>query len=186
MDRTKTMDWIRRRLVWIAAMVLAVLILPLSGGCEEGAALPMLRITGKSDIYENYAARQIRLVGLTEIIPDPEHPGHSLLVAYVDLLDAFENKVKSPGTFRFEIYNFVPRSNEPRGKRLFLWADIDLVDAEKNNIYWQDFLRTYKFELEMDFLPGDGQQYIVEATFITPRQKRISDTIEVLYGALEE
>ncbi len=181
MDRAKTMDWIRRRILLIAGVFILAGVLPLLGGCEEGAALPMLRVQGKSDIYENYGAQQIRVVGLTEIVADPEHPGHSLLVAYVDLLDAFECKIKSPGTFRFEIYNFIPRSNEPRGKRLFLWADIDLVAAEKNNLYWQDFLRTYKFELEMDFLPGEGQQYIVEATFITPRQGRMSDTHELTY-----
>lgn len=156
------------------------ILLLIHSGCESDNGLG-LRIGGRSDIYEDYGATQIRIVGLSDISPDPQLPNQSLLNAYVDLLDAWEHKVKSPGTFRFELYEYTPRSNEPRGRRLFLWADIDIIDPDKNNLYWQDFLRTYKFELEMDYPPSKGQNFILEATFITPRGTVISDTHQIAY-----
>ena len=91
---------------------------------------------------------------------------------YVNLLDSFGCQIKSPGVFRFEIYEHVQRSSEPKGKRIAIRPDIDLTDVAQNNKYWRDFLRAYHFSLP--FEPTDGRSYIIQVTFLCPTGKRLT------------
>ncbi len=92
---------------------------------------------------------------------------------YVSLLDSFGSQKKSPGTFRFEMYEHVRRSAEPKGERVAIWPDRDLTNAFENNRYWRDFLRAYQFNLP--FEPASNQSYILQVTFLCPTGKRLSD-----------
>ena len=74
--------------------------------------------------------------------------------------------MKAPGTLRFELYEHVQRSAEPKGQRIAIWTDIDLTDATENNRYWQDFLRAYEFTLRTD--ASRNKTYVLEATFLRP------------------
>ena len=91
--------------------------------------------------------------------------------AYVSLLDAFGCQIKSPGQFRFELYEYIERSAQPKGPRVAIWPDFDLVDATKNNQYWRDFLRAYKFDL--DFEPENNHRYILQITCMCPDSRRL-------------
>ena len=75
----------------------------------------------------------------------------------VSLLDPFDCQIKSPGVFRFELYEYVQRSAEPKGQRVIIWPDIDLTECSENNNHWRDFLRAYEFNL--DFGPQRNQCY---------------------------
>ncbi|MBE0537636.1 MAG: hypothetical protein IH624_18375 [Phycisphaerae bacterium] len=129
-----------------------------------------------------FGGARIRINGLTQIALRPADRGDAALTACVDVFDAYDSRIKAPGRFRFELYEFVPRSSEPRGKRLMIWPDIDLTDPEANNGFWQDYLRTYQFTLDMDFLPGSGNTFILEATCTTPAGKRLTDLRQIHYG----
>ena len=91
---------------------------------------------------------------------------------YVSLLDTFGSQIKSPVTFRFELYEYVQRSAEPKGKRIIIWSDIDLTEPAENNVYWRDFLRAYEFNLP--FEQAANQSYILQVTCLCPNGKRIS------------
>jgi hypothetical protein len=80
--------------------------------------------------------------------------------------------MKSPGVFRFELYEKVPRSAEPKGKRISKWPDIDLTDAVENNARWRDYLRAYEFTLPLE--SETGQSHILQATCLCPNGKRLS------------
>ena len=69
---------------------------------------------------------------------------------YAALRDSFGSCLKAPGVFRFELYEYVQYSSEPKGKRIIIWPDIDLTDAAENNEYWNDFLRAYEFSLDLE------------------------------------
>jgi hypothetical protein len=88
------------------------------------------------------------------------------------LLDSFGCQVKSAGVFRFELYERVERSAEPKGRRVVIWPDIDLIDAAANNENWRDFLRAYEFNLDFD-LQG-SQNYVLQVTCLCPGGKRLS------------
>jgi hypothetical protein len=60
-----------------------------------------------------------------------------------------------------------------------IWPDIDLTDPDANNSYWQDYLRTYQFTLDMDFRPGSENTFILEATCFTPTGKRLTDRRQI-------
>ena len=123
-----------------------------------------------------FTPERIRIIGLTEIIPDK-----TVLSIYVDIFDAYDSHIKAPARFRFELYEFVPRSSEPRGDRLMIWPDIDLTDPAVNNRYWHDYLRTYIFDLPMNFAPAGDTTYILEATCITAQGKRLSNKRQIRY-----
>ena len=132
------------------------------------------RIDKTSDAQDRsgYAPAKVDIMPLTEFVLAPEAKGSSKLRVYISLLDSFDCQMKSPGVFRFELYEQILRSAEPKGKRIILWPDIDLTDAAKNNQYWKDFLRAYEFNL--DFEPQASQNYILQATFLSPAGRRLS------------
>lgn len=80
-----------------------------------------------------------------------------------------------------ELYQYVPRSSLPMGKRITVWDDVNLYRPEDNNQYWRDHLRAYKFDLQLNFLPQKGQTYILQATCITPSGRHLVDTYQVAY-----
>ena len=128
-----------------------------------------------------FTPERIRIIGLTEIIPDAGLGDEAVLSVYVDIFDAYDSHMKAPATFRFELYEFVPRSSESRGNRLRIWPDIDLMDPAVNNRYWHDYLRTYNFDLQMNFRPAPDTTYTLEATCTTQEGKRLSDKRQIKY-----
>ena len=120
-------------------------------------------------------------MGLTEIIWDGDEATPPQLAVYVDLLDSFGDRIKSPGTFRMELYQYVPRSSINTGARIAAWDDINLYRLLDNSSYWQDHLRTYKFELLLGFFPQPDRKYIIQATCITPSGRHLTDTRQVTY-----
>jgi len=154
-------------------------VLLLAAGCE-----PMSRGVGASGrrdsafIYtHHYAAEKIDIMPLTEFVGVGDAEGTFRLNVYVSLLDSFGSQVKGPAIFRFELYEKVPRSGEPKGGRVVIWPDIDLTDRSENNNYWRDFLRAYEFNL--DFGPGSEKSYILQVTCLCPNERRLSAEFEV-------
>jgi len=119
---------------------------------------------------KSYAPAKIDIMPLTEFTLTAK--GTSKLTVYLSLLDTFNCQMKSPGVFRFELYERVVRSAEPKGRRIILWPDIDLTNADRNNHYWRDFLRAYEFDLDCD--PQITQSCILQATFLSPDGRRLS------------
>ena len=119
----------------------------------------------KLSVYTHYAPAKIDILPLTEFIGigDTQRPNINL---YVSLLDSFGSQIKSPCVFRFELYQRVQRSAEPKGKRIIIWPDIDLIEPAANNKYWRDFLRAYEFNLPFE-LPAN-QSYILQVTCLSP------------------
>ncbi len=99
--------------------------------------------------------------------------------AYIDVFDQFGSRIKAAGIWRFELYEYNPRSSDPMGKRLYIWPDIELTDAQINNSSWQDFLHCYKFDLNIDIDLAGGKTYILQVVCFTADGKRITDTIEL-------
>ena len=167
--------------------VIAAVIAITAVGCEtpDNAAVPNGSLL-RSRQYATPVAcvflpERIRIIGLTEIIPDASLPDEAVLSIYVDIFDAYDSHIKAPATFRFELYEFVPRSSDPRGDRLEIWPDMDLTDGAVNNSYWQDYLRTYNFELPMTFRPAPEATYTLEVTCTTQEGKRLSDKRQIKY-----
>ena len=91
---------------------------------------------------------------------------------YVNLTDSFGCQQKTPGVFRFELYEIVHRAANPKGRRITIWPDINLTDPSENNKFWRDFLRAYEFDL--DFEPAAAQGCMLEVTCLCPNGKRLS------------
>ena len=126
-------------------------------------------VTRPSAAPNGFAPTQIEILPLTELV-DSEQGAR--LNAYVSLLDAYGEKVKAPGTFRFELYEYVQRSSEPKGQRLAIWPDIDLNNPADNQEHWRDFLRAYEFSFASQM--ASGETYVLEVTCLCPSGKRLS------------
>lgn len=162
-------------LKWILVCAILVAVT----GCEAGAERDLM--PGQNQInqavYNGYAPVKIEVMPLTEIIKAGKEEDGSAIRAYISLLDKFDSQVKFPAVFRFELYQKIPYSGKPKGKRLALWPDIDLVKVDKNNEYWQDTFRTYKFELDFDFKPD--QNYILQITCVLPNGQRLGTDFDL-------
>ena len=127
--------------------------------------------TDKLSCYASYAPVKIDIMPLTEFV-GPGNTQQSKINIYVSLLDPFGSQIKSPGMFRFELYEYVQRSSEPKGKRAVIWPDVDLTDPAKNNDYWRDFLRAYEFSFPCE--QTGNKDYILQVTSLCPNGKRLS------------
>ena len=136
---------------------------------------PVAEDTAKTAIASGpvtFAPVKIGVLPLTELSsPSGAGPGAKLDV-FVTMLDAFGCHMKAPGVLLFELYEYVPRSAQLKGKQLALWPQIDLTGPAENNRYWRDFLRAYEFEL--DAQAGRDKTYILEVTCLCPDGKRLS------------
>jgi hypothetical protein len=179
---TALRDFLKGKMLKTALVIIfTVAGLICSTGCEPDSSAGRISSGRDSDALGAYVASGVHIVGLTEITPVSEGPLQGKINVYVDLVDSFGCRVKSPGLFRFELYEFVPRSSEPKGKRMSIWPDIDLTDATDNNSHWRDFLRAYQFELPLSFSPRPDESFVLEVTFTTPRGNRLRDTFHLRY-----
>jgi hypothetical protein len=126
----------------------------------------------KLSAYSRFAPEKINIMPLTEFI-NTDKVRQISIKPYVSLLDSFGSEIKTPGVFRFELYQRAVRSAKPKGKRAVIWEDIDLTEPALNNEYWRDFLRAYEFDLpfELDI----NQSYILQVTCLCPNGRRLSD-----------
>ena len=157
----------------ILQMFFFVLLL-VEGGCEPAPTESPPRGDNRSDLlsaYSPYNPVKIDIMPLTEFVDAGEAEETSKINVYVSLLDSFGCQEKSPGVFRFELYEYVERSAEPKGRRVAIWPDIDLIDAVENNNHWRDFLRAYEFNL--GFEPQSNQSYVLQATCLCPSGRRL-------------
>jgi len=97
---------------------------------------------------------------------------------YVRAMDRFGSRIKAPIVFRFELYERAVHSTDPKGLRLAVWPDFDLIEAAANNDHWRDFLRAYEFELE--YQPVVGRDYVLQTTCLTAGGRRL--TAEFVLG----
>ena len=159
-----------------AVKIFLFIFFAFSAGCEQPPSHPEPLAKTDSDFnklsfYARYAPVKIDIMPLTEFI-SVDDTRQAKIKIYVSLLDTFGSQIKSPGVFRFELYEYVQRSAEPKGKRIIIWPDIDLNEPADNNVYWRDFLRAYEFNLP--FEQAANQSYILQVTCLCPNGRRLS------------
>ena len=165
----------------VSTAFLSVCLLLAGSGCES-PPFPQLSAApspSKSEIDSNalsvymvYVPARIGIVPLTEIMMTGLSEKIAKIKVYVNLTDSFGCQQKTPCVFRFELYEHIQRAANPKGRRIFIWPDIDLTDPSENNKYWRDFLRAYEFDL--DFEPDAAQGCMLEVTCLCPNGKRLS------------
>lgn len=169
-----------RIILWLFFCVLLLL----QAGCEsvqEPVELPSEtdNSINQLPIHASYMPVKVDIMPLTEFIrtgDGREVPG---IKVYVSLLDEFDCQLKAMAVFRFELYEYVQRSAQPKGRRITIWPDIDLTEPDINNEYWRDFFRAYEFNL--DFEPKRNQSYILQVTSLCPTGKRLSTEFALKY-----
>ena len=143
-------------------------------GCTDSGPRPELASQPQSltkIAHSGFAPSTVSILPLTRLVTPVSPDADSYIRAYVTLEDQFGDQLKYPGTFRFELYEKVLRSAEPKGKRKTIWPDLDLTRPEPNHRYWQRWLWAYEFHL--DFVPDSNQKYILQVTFLEPEGKRL-------------
>ncbi len=156
------------------AVVLHVFIFALllvEAGCGPMSADLPAPTDSVSNLPSAYTPAKVDIIPLTEFVTASDALDSSKLKVYVSLLDSFDSQIKSPGVFRFELYEYVQHSAEPKGRRIDM-EDIDLTEPSENNNHWRDFLRAYEFNL--DFGPQGNQTCILQVTCLCPSGKRLS------------
>ena len=115
---------------------------------------------------------EVRLSALTEIIATSQPGQPAEIKTYVEFADGAGQPLQMPCTFRFELYEYIQRSAEPKGKRAKIWDDVDLTDPVSNIDSWRDFLRAYEFSFPCE--QTNSHDYILQVTCLCPNGKRLS------------
>ncbi len=159
--------------------IFLVLLLLVVGGCEH---VGVEQSSSKCDenlkglgVYNGFSPVEINVLPLTKI--ETGDKGSAVIRAYVSLTDRFSSQIKAPVVFRFELYEKISRSQEPKGKRIVIWPDFNLCGPGDNNRHWEDFLRAYKFDL--DFQHQKNQHYVLQVTCLCPSGKRLAAETEL-------
>lgn len=151
-------------------------LLFLNIGCEQPSennetGAEASKVIDKLTFYTRYAPSNIDIMPLTEFVSSDDTQQSNIKI-YVSFLDQFGSQIKSPGIFRFELYEHMQRSAEPKGKRAIIWPDYDLTDPVTNNDHWLDFLRAYEFNLPCE--QTGNLDYILQVTCLCPNGKRLT------------
>ncbi len=128
-----------------------------------------------------YEPTKIKVAPLTELVT-VQYEDVLKLKVYIDVLDGFDSRMKTPAVFRFEAYEYLPRSGEEKGKRAIIWPDIDLAEPGRNNEYWRDYLRCYQFTLDVGEEIEKDQSYVLHITCITPLGEQLIDDFVIEYA----
>lgn len=153
--------------------VFSLACLLVNAGCQtrQSSQRSAAELAKSAAACARYAPDKIDIAPLTEHVPaDQTHRPHIDL--YVSLVDPFGSQIKAPGRFRFELYEHVQRSAEPKGKRIAIWPHVDLTDPLTNNEYWRDFLRAYQFTLPLD--RSSSKSHILQVTYFSLTGKRLA------------
>ncbi len=84
----------------------------------------------------------------------------------VRLKDAFDDPVKALGSFRVQLYEYVPRSLETRGPEHGNWL-INILSEQDIRKYYDVIDRSYRFPLKVEHGLGTAK-IIVEVTYYLP------------------
>lgn len=165
----------------VSIVFLSVCLLLAGSGCES-PPFPQLSVapspskletdSNALSVYMVYAPARISIMPLTEITMTGLSEKTAKIKVYVNFTDSFGCQQKTPGVFRFELYEHIQRTANPKGRRITIWPDIDLTDPSENNKYWRDFLRAYEFDLNFEHAGTQG--CILEVTCLCPNGKRLS------------
>lgn len=101
-----------------------------------------------------------------------EHGGVPGIVVRIQLMDSYEDPTKAFGNFRFEIYEFRPHSQNPKGKKIDTWEE-SLMQPKKNLLHWDKITRAYKFKLRQNHQIVPGQKYVLVAVFSSQYSDRL-------------
>ncbi|MCK4914058.1 MAG: hypothetical protein KAI59_06225 [Planctomycetes bacterium] len=162
----------------INVVLFIFLLCIVAGGCQTPPKEPKPLIASgngaRNTAHSDYMPVKVGIIPLTEFAAaNIESSERTKINIYVSLYDGFGCEIKSPGVFRFELYEYVQLSAESKGRRIVIWPDVDLNDAVRNNQHWRDFLRAYEFNF--DFEPQNQQEYVLQATYINVEGRRILD-----------
>jgi hypothetical protein len=147
-------------------------------GCESFTTAGQPQETAERILC--YEPAKIKVTPLTELVTG-QYEDVLRLNVYIDVLDGFDSRMKTPAVFRFEAYEYLPRSGEEKGKRTIIWPDIDLTEPGRNNEYWRDYLRCYQFTLDVGEEIERDRSYVLQVTCITPVGEQLIDYFLIEY-----
>jgi hypothetical protein len=147
-------------------------VLFLSAGCNNMQTVKQ-KISQAEDVnlsvYKAFEPVKLDIIPLTKISGSDK--GGNSIELYINLLDASGESVKSPVVLRFELYEYIERSARAKGRRIFIWEDIDITKFSVNIRFWRGHLSTYKFTLPLGKDIPKGK-YILHCSCVTSSGNR--------------
>jgi len=161
------------RIIKSSIILVFILCLALYAGCStdsKDTRSPLALFRDPAPCV-NFGPAKIDILPITSITSKSSDRDSSIN-AYICLIDEYDSQIKAPATFRFELFQRLQRSSDPKGKRLIVWPDIDLTDSTANSSLWQDFMRAYLFTLPLSKISADN--CILHVTVLCPSGKRLT------------
>ena len=135
---------------------------------------------------DKFRVEEVRLnASLTQLRKSSEKLEHpDTLDVFVELRDQFGDPIKATGKFRFEIYMYKQKASaDHRGQRFPLkglqW--VDLTEPVLNQEHWDKITRCYQFMLQLNELPREIKQLVLQVTYLNNSDFRLEDMLTLPY-----
>ena len=96
------------------------------------------------------------------------------IIAACEVLDRFNDSIKTMGVMRFEAYEYAPSEPENKGARIGFWPDVRIDSLECIQQHWDSIWGLYRFNLRWEVDVQAGRRYILEATLTRPSGEQFS------------
>lgn len=163
------------------AIIVSALLIPALLGCDSGGkgnwsfgskAPPSDRPQSIPEPIHLLLPASIRLHPFTGTRTFDESSGIRGVDVRIEAMDRLGDATKAFGEFRFEMYQFVPNSQNPKGDLIATWVE-DVFPPRKNLLHWDKITRTYEFKLQWDKPIPVGKRFVLLATFNSPFTERM-------------
>jgi hypothetical protein len=111
---------------------------------------------------------------------DATPDGIELLLQAVNALD--NPGLMIAGQVRVELFEYVPASADPKGRRLEQW-NAELTTEQQQRMHWNAMTQMYEFRLAIDpeRIPR-ADRYLLAVTYTSPLGERLMDTCPINYA----
>ena len=133
---------------------------------SSGAATSDAQLVTCERWYELFGPKSVVVDPFTKFAAlDPSGAAKGLEVR-VRLKDKFDDPVKALGSFRVQLYVYVPRSLETKGAEFGNWL-INILSEQDVRKYYDAIDRSYRFPLKLE-RGLESKKIIVEVTYYLP------------------
>jgi len=156
----------------IFGMFFVVFFAAVLQGCRGGAKPPAPTVQPIIGPLSLLLPKRVKIHPFTGTRTFEEHGGVKGIIVRIQLMDSYDDPIKGFGDFRFELYEFRPYSQNPKGKKIAIWEE-SLMQPKKNLLHWDKITRAYKFKLQRNSEMPQGNKYVLVAVFSSPYSERL-------------
>lgn len=153
-------------------------LLALPAGCENRLSGVQVESADMAAYSELVIPHKLKIQPFTQPVSFARDGQPDGIEVILSATDAFNDPVKSVGTFQFELSEFRKASGDPVGERLAFWT-VKIDSKEALEKYWDRISRFHRFPLHHEGGQVRPGKYVLSVRLSVPGGDRLFDEFEL-------